>query len=253
MTSLKSLLRPVHRLFKPDSLELDGSTIPIADMRFGGAHFKDDQSFLRTAEAEARRLIDYCGLTRDSAVLDIGCGTGRLPTGLLRIVGDELQYRGVDVSEAAVSWCKRHLEKQHPNYQFIHINVENERYNPDGKPISQTFRLPLAANGFDAIYLYSVFSHMELKDVKTYLAEFNRLLKPDGAIFLTTFIEEDVPDFTVNPKDYRTDWRGALHCVRFDKTFFRQLAEEHGLFIEKFDYATETDGQSGVYLRKAIA
>ena len=94
---------------------------------------------------------------------------------------------------------------------------------------------------------------MELEDVQTYLAEFNRLLKPDGTVFLTTFVEENVPDFEVNPQDYRTDWKGALHCVRFEKSFFQKLVEENGLMIDRFDYEKDTDGQSGVYLKKAIA
>lgn len=253
MTSLKALIRPVHRLLKKDSIQIDGSVIPIADMRFGGRYFKNDADFLQTAEAEAKRLITFCNLTDQSTVLDIGCGTGRLATGLLRTLGNTLQYRGVDVSEAAISWCKRYIEKQYPNYQFIRVNVANERYNPHGKKIDTQFTLPLQNNTCDAIYLYSVFSHMELADVQTYLREFSRVLKPTGGIFLTTFIEENVPDFAVNPQNYRTEWRGALHCVRFEKQFFQQLVEEHGFTIEKFDYATETDGQSGVYLRKAIA
>jgi SAM-dependent methyltransferase len=248
MTSLKSLARPLHRLLKKDALEVDGSTIPIADMRFGGAHFKNNTDFLQTAEMEAKRLVENCGITEEGAVLDIGCGTGRLAIGLLRTLGDAVQYRGVDVSEPAIAWCRRYIEKQHPNYRFIHINIENERYNPHGKRIDTTFHLPLADATFDAIYLYSVFSHMELQDVKMYLNEFRRLLKPTGTIFLTTFVEENVPEFEVNPKDYRTDWQGALHCVRFEKNFFQKLVEEHGLVMKNFEYEKETDGQSGIYL-----
>ena len=249
MTTITSLLRPVYRLIKKDHIAHDGSIIPIPDMRFGGKYFKNDDEFLRTAEKEAQRIIKYFHLSKNSAVLDIGCGTGRLPTGLLRTLGDSVQYRGIDVSEAAISWCKRYIEKLHPNYVFIRINVENERYNPNGKKIDTAFRLPVASQSFDAVYLYSVFSHMELADVEAYLHEFSRVLKPTGGIFL----EENVPSFTVNPKDYRTDWRGALHCVRFEKSFFEGLVEKHGLFVEKIDYATETDGQCGVYLRPAIA
>ena len=117
-----SFLRSIIRATRKDSILLDGSVIPIADMRFGGANFKDDKDFLETAKKEAKRLMDDCSINKENAVLDIGCGTGRLPIGLLRTIGEKIQYTGVDVSEAAIAWCKRHIEKKHPAYKFIRIN-----------------------------------------------------------------------------------------------------------------------------------
>ncbi|MDA1209169.1 MAG: class I SAM-dependent methyltransferase [bacterium] len=248
---LKRLIRPILRITKPDSTMYDGVTIPIADMRFGGQNFNNDADFVITAEKESLRLIDDFGLTKESALLEIGCGTGRLPIGIMRTIGKVKKYEGIDVSDAAIDWCKRHIEAHHPEFQFTRINVKNDRYNPDGSIISEEFRLPIANGSYDIIYLYSVFSHMELEDCVLYLKEFKRVLKPGGKVFLTTFIEENVPKFEVNPKDYRTDWKGALHCVRFDKMFFKQLISQYGFQIDAFHYAKETDGQSGVYLSKA--
>jgi len=250
-TALKRLFRPILRIAKPDATSYDGITIPIADMRFGGKNFNDDADFVITAEKEALRLIDDFGLTKESTLLEIGCGTGRLPIGIMRTIGKVKTYEGIDVSDAAIDWCKRHIEQDHPEFQFTLIDVKNDRYNPEGSDISEEFRLPIDDTQFDIVYLYSVFSHMELEDCKAYLKEFARVLKPGGKVFLTTFIEEDVPDFEVNPKDYRTDWKGALHCVRFDKKFFENLITEYGFQIDTFNYAKETDGQTGVYLTRS--
>ena len=112
------------------------------------------------------------------------------------------------------------------------------------------FPLPFNNREFDIIYLYSIFSHMTTEDVTAYLNEFKRLLAPSGKIFLTAFIEQNVQPMTINPPDYRRNWQGPLHCVRYDKNFFISLLGENGFKIDRFDYEKETDGQSGLYISR---
>ena len=63
------------------------------------------------------------------------------------------------------------------------------------------FQIPISDRQFDIIYLFSVFSHMTSDEVQLYMGEFQRLLAPSGKMFLTAFVEEAVPDMTINPKD----------------------------------------------------
>ena len=177
--------------------------------------------------------------------MDIGCGPGRLPIGIISRIGELRAYRGIDVSGTPIEWCKKYIGEKYPTFQFIHINAKNERYNPDGSPLE---RLPFPDKAFDIIYLYSVFSHMKPPDIKYYLSEFRRLLKPIGHIFLTAFVEKNVPEMEENPPDYKQQWKGALHCVRYEKKFFEKMLRDHGFKIEKHAYGAETDGQSGYYL-----
>ncbi|OGJ82040.1 hypothetical protein A3J91_03005 [Candidatus Peribacteria bacterium RIFOXYC2_FULL_58_10] len=249
-----ALLRSAGRLVRStlglDSVRFRGSTLPIKSMRFCGAHFHDDEAFLSSGEAEAKRLQKEFELAKESAVLDIGCGTGRLPIGILSIIGEIAAYRGVDVSEAAIAWCKHHIEPRHPTFRFTRIDIRNARYNPSGGRMPEHFRLPYDDACFDIIYLFSVFSHLLTPDVSTYLKEFRRLLLPTGKVFLTAFLEEGVADCEENPADYRQQWKGALHCVRYDRRFFAELCEKEGLSIEQIRYATETDGQSAVTIAR---
>jgi hypothetical protein len=87
-------------------------------------------------------------------------------------------------------------------------------------------------------------------DVGVYLAEFSRLLRSDGKVFLTAFLEEGVPDAMENPPNYRMKWNGPLHCVRFNMSFFTRLVRDAGLRVSEFEYGRETDGQSAVYLSR---
>ncbi len=253
MYRLRKVGQRVARLLAPhrgEAVRYKGLWLPPKSLRLCGAAFRDDAHFYRSALAEAQRLTEHFGLNQQSHVLDVGCGPGRLAIGILRTVGDIEEYIGVDVMKRVVDWCSRYITPYHPTYRFMVIDVENARYNPAGQPIGGDFRLPFADRHFDIIYLYSVFSHMLPEHVAAYLAEFRRLLAPAGGIFLTLFVEDNVPDVTVNPPDYRRPrWDGPLHCVRYSRTFFEGLLRAHSLTLEQLTYATETDGQSGLYIR----
>ena len=176
--------------------------------------------------------------------MDVGCGVGRLAIGIIDRVGPVEAYRGVDVDRRYVGWCKKHIERVYPSYQFIRVDVQNPRYNPGGSAIAGDFRYPFDDGSFDIIYLYSVFSHMETEDVRVYLQDFRRLLASDGSFFFTSFAEEGGPDISINPEGYRREWSGPLHCVRYRRGFLESLLRSSGFKVDRFEYATETDGQS---------
>jgi SAM-dependent methyltransferase len=247
---LRRVLADVYDELAPDHVVHGTTVLPARHLRFGGREFKDDRFFLASAQSEAQRLVRRCGLSTASTVLDIGCGVGRLPIGILDQVGDIRAYRGVDIQSKSIRWCKLHIGDAHPGFQFRRIDVRNRCYNPRGVPLNESFRLPFDDEAFDVIYLYSVFSHMLQDDVSVYLSEFSRLLAPGGRVFLTAFLEEGVPDVMENPSGYRMKWNGPLHCVRFDKSFFTKLVGDAGLRVSEFEYGQETDGQSAVYLSR---
>ena len=236
--------------FGLDAVRHDGHVLPAQHLRLCGPEFRDHAYFLRSARAEADRLVAQCGLSKDSALLDIGCGFGRLAIGVLDRVGDIRAYRGVDVSGAAVAWCVRHLGAGHPSFQFTRLHVRNERYNPDGAEITGAFRLPFEDATFDVAYAYSVFSHMELGDIERYLAELKRVLRPGGCVFVTLFVADDVPDVSVNPASGALAWQGPLHCVRYRRSLIEDRMRDAGFAIAQVAHGVETDGQSGYYLRR---
>ena len=228
----------------------DNTKLPPKHLRFCGKEFRDDDYFLTSAESEARRLANFCNLSSASRVLDVGCGPGRLPIGILRLIGEVEKYRGVDVDRRVINWCRNHITKGHRGFQFVHINVRNARYNPKGNRLLKGFKLPFRDGEFDIIYLFSVFSHMIIDELEIYVSEFCRMLDPGGKLFLTGFFEKNVPTMVANPNGYRGKWRGELHCVRYNIDFFKDLLHRNGFAVERFDHGTEVDGQSSIYASK---
>ncbi len=247
--ALRSLLAPLAPILRKDAISYDGVTLPAPHLRTGGVCFIENGTYLASAQAEAKRICDVFHLTEKQCVLDVGCGTGRLAIGLVSALKQAApQYVGMDISMTAVRWCRRYIAKTHACCTFLHLPLRNERYNPAGIPLDDAFRFPWPDASFDVIYLYSVFSHMRSPEIRIYLREFRRLLRPDGHVFLTAFTEPDAPEEVENPSDYQDDWKGPLHCVRFETGFFAKMVEEAGFKIDRYDHGTETDAQSGYYL-----
>jgi len=77
---------------------------------------------------------------------------------------------------------------------------------------------------------------MMSNDIAFYLKEFNRIINKNGAIYLTAFTEENVPNVSENPIDYlnETNKNGSLHRVRYEINYFNSLIKNSGLKIEHY-------------------
>lgn len=217
--------------------------LPPHELRMGGAHFLDDDDFRSAARSDVRYLVEHCGLRPTSRVLDVGCGPGRLAIGLLTELGGVGRYVGVDVQARHIDWCRKHLAM--PGMAFVLNDAPNERYNPGG---ADGFTLP-EDDAFDVIHAYSLFSHMRSSDVEAYLRVFRHHLADDGRVFLTAFVEPDVPHEEENPIGYGAiTWTKPLHCMRYEEDYFVALISRAGLAVERCDRGIATDGQSAYVL-----
>jgi ubiquinone/menaquinone biosynthesis C-methylase UbiE len=257
----KAQLSRSYEVYDPDAVNYKGVVLPPKRARPCGASYKNNEYYLFSAKRDAAMLVENLGLSLESCLLDVGCGPGRLAIGILESVGEIEKYRGVDVKEDFVRWGQRHITPKHPNFRFIHIDVENPRYHLSGAKIETGFAFPFAEEEFDIITLYSVFTHMLADDIRTYLNEFQRMLRPTGRIFLTAFLEDGVPPVTENPEGYLgQEWKGPLHCVRYNREFFEALLDENGFRLDnsyrigdKSKGDAPEEGQSGLYIsRKAL-
>ena len=220
--------------------------LPPAKYRMGGAHFQDDDAFIATAARDVRRLGELAGLSPDSRLLDWGCGAGRLAVGVREVHGRIADYHGVDVQQRLIAWAAAHL--QAPGFRFTWVDLANARYNPDG-----TRERTLAADpqSDDVFYAYSVYSHLLADDTAADLRLLAEALAVGGRAWLTCFVEDDVPDCEENPEGYGPlEWKGALHCVRYDRSYFERLVREAGLSVVGFEHGQETDGQSWYLLAR---
>lgn len=100
------------------------------------------------------------------AILDLGCGSGRLIRPLRALSGVRLV--GCDVNPDCTRWCAEHL---------LGIEVHQNELQP---PLS------FAADGsFDLVYAYSVFTHIPLAWQRAWLEDICRILRPGGFFICT--------------------------------------------------------------------
>ncbi|MBI1176479.1 methyltransferase domain-containing protein [bacterium] len=219
--------------------------LPPIELRWGGPRYRDDGEYIRSGVMNVRRLEAQCELSKESRVLDVGCGPGRLLTGIIHHLGGIRRYVGMDVYEPAIEWLQNNVAPETPSASFHHLAFHNARYNPKGS--ARTVALPKPEE-FDCIVLFSVFSHMVLNDIGLYLPFLKSVLAPAGKIYLTVFVEDGVEPETENPTDYHRDWKGPLHCVRLNRQVFEALLAENQLQVERFEYRHTNDGQSSYVL-----
>src|SRR5262249_42634425 len=122
-----------------------------------------------TTVEEQTGFAERAGLTRDSHLLDVGCGSGGPAMFLARTIG--LRITGVDINEAGIAAANAAAMAAGlgPRAQFICL---------DGSGA-----LPFADRSFDAIQMIDAINH--IPDRLALLRELCRVLRPGGALLYT--------------------------------------------------------------------
>lgn len=152
----------------------------------------DHDSWIGIGVVNAENLVRLGALKRGEALLDIGCGIGRLAIALSpEFHGPGSRYEGVDPIARAIKWANENIAAKHAWFNFTHIDVFNAGYNRDGAEEEASFRLPFDDATFDVVALFSVFTHITTGGVLRYLDEIARVLKPEGRLFTSFFLIDD--------------------------------------------------------------
>jgi SAM-dependent methyltransferase len=159
------------------------------DVRFVGG------GFMEVSSEFLGYFIQVAGLKPDSDVLDVGCGFGRMAYMLAHHLNPRARYEGFDIVDHLIEWAQRSISSNCPNFNFQKVDIYNKFYNPSGTLKSSNFLFPYKNDSFDLIFLSSVFTHMMPKDVRHYLDEIRRVLRPGGRCLSTCFLlnEESLP------------------------------------------------------------
>jgi ubiquinone/menaquinone biosynthesis C-methylase UbiE len=137
---------------------------------------------------ESSALITL-GLQRNHTLVDVGCGSGRLPYTLREYLSGS--FVGTDILDEALDYAREKCGR--PDWQFVS--------NYDAS-------IPVGDSSADFVTFFSVFTHLLDEDIYRFLAEAARVAKPGGRIvfsFLDFECESHWPIFesTVANRDPR--------------------------------------------------
>ena len=140
-------------------------------------------------------------------MLDIGCGVGRMARPLAGWL--EGRYEGFDASAPAIRWSQRNIGWRHENFNFTHVDVANDLYNPRGLLDPATVEFPYDDDSFDFAILTSVFTHMQPPGLLRYLDELARVVRPGGRVFATYFLLDRVSERAMDNGEAQLEFPNA--------------------------------------------
>lgn len=158
---------------------------PEKFVTFIGSGFRD------VASEFLEHFVDKGGLKPSDNVLDVGCGIGRMAYGLVDYLAPTSKYEGFDIVPELIDWAVAEITPKYPNFHFSHAPIYNSWYNPKGHLTPSQFIFPYPDQEFDFIFLTSVFTHMPGGDIRHYMDEIRRNLKPGGRAVITCFLLND--------------------------------------------------------------
>ena len=100
-------------------------------------------------------------------VLDVGCGAGRH---IVYLAGHGFQVSGLDSSGEAIKMTREALKKVNLSAELVVASMYEKLPYPDGC--------------FDAIVCTSALNHATIDDIRRAIKEMERVLVPEGMIFL---------------------------------------------------------------------
>jgi ubiquinone/menaquinone biosynthesis C-methylase UbiE len=131
-----------------------------------------------------RRITALAAVRPGDAVLDVGCSAGYLAR-KLAAVAKPGQVTGVDPSEAAISYARRHAR---PATTFTVGSAQD---------------LPVPDTSFDVVTCTLALHHIPARRLQDALAEMYRVTKPGGRLLLADF-DPARPPFPLHPGARRT-------------------------------------------------
>jgi SAM-dependent methyltransferase len=152
------------------------------EIRIIGGHFLDVSCYWLS------RFVQEAGLRPDWDVLDVGCGCGRIAHTLAHVLSPTSRYEGFDIIDRLVTTAQQAVSPLFPNFRFRKVDLHNTLYNPAGVLKASDFRFPYADGSFDFVVLISVFTHMLAADIRHYLDEIHRVLRPGGKCLSSCFL-----------------------------------------------------------------
>jgi SAM-dependent methyltransferase len=149
--------------------------------------FREHGYFFIDPHPDIERIASIFRKRGVERILDVGCGTGRHLVHLARL---GFTMEGFDCSSHALNLCRKWLEEEGLTATTIEHRME--------------LLFPYLDASFGAVISIQAIHHNFLKDILFTISEIERVLKPEGFVFIT------VPILGSKPENLKNDWQLRL-------------------------------------------
>lgn len=162
-----------------------------------------------------------------SAVLDVGCGNGRLAEFTKKIKGTD--YTGTDLSGGLL----RHAQKLYPDDTFVQASM---------------LSLPFPDQQFDVVVCVAALLHIPSEQYRIQaLREMYRVAKPGATLFMVNWnlYQDALPDYFAAAKtDFGNQWEAGDALIPWKNPQGEILAQRyyHGFTIDELNSICKTVG-----------
>lgn len=211
------------------------------------------EEWYRWAEEWSVLLRVYADLGRDSTVLDIGCGLGRIAFAIKYVVS-EGRYLGFDVGRQFIDFLQAHFTPAHRHFRFKHADIHNSYYNPEGQFSGAEFTFPCGDGEFDLAFAASVFTHMEPETTANYFREAGRALRVGGKCLFSFFILDHYTPGASRPNRFGEPDFNFDHGYRDHGDRFAIVDPENPEFMTSYSIAMieEMAAQAGLRMKTLV-
>lgn len=147
--------------------------------------------FLPVAFEFLAHCVQRAGLQENAAVLDVGCGVGRMAFALAPYLAKGSHYEGFDIVSKWIDWARSEITPRFGNFRFSMVNVRNDHYNPTGSISPSELKFPHPDGSFDFALATSLFTHLREAAARRYVEQIGRVLRPGGRCLSTRFLLDD--------------------------------------------------------------
>ena len=161
-----TLIDRIHGTAQADS-HAHGNETHSHDAPFWVRHYDKIVGLITMGRTEKMHqgTIALANLQPGDAVLDVGCGTGKLVLKAEKVVGHAGTAVGLDVEPAMVAQAKNNAAKTHSHATFGVASIDN---------------IPYPDNSFDVVVSSLVYHHLSPQQKQDGFQEVMRVLKSNG-------------------------------------------------------------------------
>lgn len=155
------------------TVTLERYPLPPEDLRRRAIGAREETGYVESIRADID-FLEHDVLAKEGksfrdfgTIVDFGCGAGRLIQPIREYCPLTTKIYGVDTDRTALDWCKG-------NIRDVGFSLTDE-----WPPLSYRDK------SVDLIIAYSVFTHLDQEHQFRWMAELNRIIKPNGYLLIT--------------------------------------------------------------------